>query len=64
MSSGRHCDREGCQTWIRADTELPDGGGFIAVLSGRRGASRLDFCSWDCCLIFGSRKAPSMDVTR
>ena len=59
--TARHCDREGCKNWIRADSDLADGGGFITVLSGRRGP-RLDFCSWDCCLVFGSRKAPTVEV--
>lgn len=58
MSKGIHCDRQGCDSWIRANTELADNAGFIQIRIGRRYRQRLDFCSWDCCLIHGSGKEP------
>lgn len=49
-----HCDRDGCDTWQRVDTDIRD----PAWLTVREQGTDQHFCSADCLLAHYGRRAP------
>jgi hypothetical protein len=55
MSLATHCDRNGCDSW----SIKPEDCGFVSVhMVGVTHDKYLDFCSWDCVLLYGAKKPP------
>ena len=59
MSLVIHCDGPDCNAWIRNNTD--NACGFLTVYYDDKNHdiyNRLDFCSWDCCMIYASQREP------
>jgi len=59
MSFSVRCDGPDCATWIRYNSSTNNG--FLTVYHGHKDhdvKNRLDFCSWDCCMMYASEQEP------
>lgn len=54
MTKAMHCDGPSCNAWTRTQVE---GWVTTAEFPLQRGCS-LHFCSWDCCIKYGSLREP------